>query len=287
MKLGTPWFACLVTALLVGPAVAQYGSDYEDFTASPDGTPLTGQGGYVLPAPETSVDFLVYSYLGNPLGIPANPYGGQKFVGGTGPAGGFYARAQLTPDPGMYGDASGQWTVSYDIAAAFTGVRPTAQNLGSFSLQPEANPLAPTSTGFVALAQWTDPATAVAWNANYIAYDAAGNYIYPAVVPDAAFQNLDIEHWYRWSTTFDFDTNRIIEVSLMDLVTGDTATVELEDWYLGGGAAGGLAAPTGFRYFAGGGVAGNTLAFDNVSVIPEPAGLTTLAALGLLVLRRR
>ena len=288
MKLGTTSLACLIAALLAGPAVGQYGTGYEDYDASADGVALTDQGGYYMPTPETSVDCLVYTYTDNPLLIQANPNGGEKFVAGTGPADSVFARAQITPDPGMFGDGTGMWTVSYDVAVSFTGERPSAQNVGSFSLQPEADPLNPSSSVFIGLAQWSDPALADGWDANYIAYDADGNYVYPSVVPDEAFQNLQNGHWYRWSTTFDFDTNMIVQASITDLTTGETTTAELDGWYLGGGAVGGLDTPTGFRYFAGSStVAGNTMAFDNMEIVPEPGCFTALSLLGLLLLRRR
>ena len=67
-----------------------------------------------------------------------------------------------------------------------------------------------------------------------------------------------------------------------------TTTAVLDDWYLGGGAAGGLGIPTGFRYFAGASsVAGNTVAFDNVEIVPEPTCLMALGLLSVLVPRRR
>ena len=50
-------------------------------------------------------------------------------------------------------------------------------------------------------------------------------------------------------------------------------------WYLEGGAGGGVGPPINFRFFAGGGnVAGNTAAFDNISIVifePTPMAETT------------
>ncbi|MCH7527344.1 MAG: PEP-CTERM sorting domain-containing protein [Planctomycetes bacterium] len=46
--------------------------------------------------------------------------------------------------------------------------------------------------------------------------------------------------------------------------------------------------PSGFRLFAGSiDFAGNTLAFDNFSITPEPATFSLLALAGLIGLRRR
>ena len=84
----------------------------------------------------------------------------------------------------------------------------------------------------------------------------------------------------------DFATNRILEVSILDLETQQGATVNPKDWYMRGGA-GGMPIPTAFRFFAGGGVAGNALGFDNFSITPEPTTALLLIAGGFLALRRR
>ncbi len=247
----------ILTALIpVSIASAQYTSDFEKLSASAAGTAVTGQGGYYIPPGTTSVDFLAYTYAGNTLGFPANPAGGQNFIAGTGPASSTYARAQInTP----YRARFGVWTAAFDIAANFQGTLPTAQNAGSFSVQPF-----PGSQSFIALARWTDTATAANWNADYIRFDAAGNQV-TTVIPDTNFQTLATNSWYRWETDFDLGTNQIVEVRLTDLTSMTAWTHTPKDWYLDGGAAGN-AIPTGFRFFGGGSVAGNTLAFDNPSV---------------------
>jgi hypothetical protein len=266
--------------------VAQYIDGFEDppYLGSATGIELNGQNGFFNPDPPNSVSAHVYTYAGNALGLPVNPGGGDQFVGATGPGGSLYVRSEKNV---TYGAGTGVWTVSYDIAATFTGTLPAAQNLGSFSTTP-FDLTAPPAATFIALGQWTDPNTAANWDANYVYFDAAGSYVYPGVVPDPAFQSLNVNHWYRWSTTFDLDTNMITEVGLVDLTTGDTHTYNPTDWYLGGGSGGGLPAPSGFRFFAGSAnPAGNTLAWDNLSIVPEPATLSALLLAGLALLRRR
>ena len=280
-------------ALCVGLALVACSAAYADYldgfeaptyNASETGVDLNGQNLFYNPDPPTSVSAQVFNYTNNALGLPVNPTGGDQFVGATGPGGSIYARSERLCE---YGN-TGLWTVSYDIAATFAGVLPTAQNLGSWSTAVLPDPLNPTIASFIGLAQWTDPNTAANWDANYLVYDAAGAYVYPGVVADPAFQNLPIDHWYRWSTTFDLDTNMITEVAITDLSTGIMVTNNPTGWYLGGGSAGGLPAPTGFRFFAGSAtVAGNTLGFDNLSIVPEPATLCALLLAGLVVLRRR
>ena len=248
------------------------------WSGSAAGIALNGQGTFFNPVPG-SVSGQVYTYAGNAVGLPLNPTGGQQFVGSTGPGGGVFSRSQT---PASYGAGTGTWTVAFDIAATFNGQLPSAQNLGSFSTQ-----LFNAERTFIALARWVDPATATEWNADYVWYDAAGGQLLESVA-DPGFQNLAVNHWYRWSTTFDLDTNQILEVSLTDISGGGgTVTNNPVGRYLVGGSAGGAPPPSGYRFFAGAsGVAGNTLGWDNVTIIPAPGSLLLLG-LGALALRRR
>ncbi|MEZ5966358.1 MAG: hypothetical protein R3F56_21160 [Planctomycetota bacterium] len=252
-----------VAMLAHAPVRAQYSSTFESLQASTGGTPLTGQDAYYLPA--GSSGFLSFTYSNNTLGVPQNPGGGSVFVAGTAPGAGTTARAQRDID---YGCGAGIWTAAFDVCALFTGTLPATQNLGSFSVQPNA----PGSQAFVALARWSNPAQANSWRANYTCSDAAGTQI-SAIVPDPFFQNLSADHWYRWETDFDLTTNRITEVRIRDLATGATHSHSPTDWYLRGGAAGGTT-PTALRFAAGGSTAGNTMCFDNVRIeaIPYSAG---------------
>ena len=176
-----------------------------------------------------------------------------------------------------------QWTVGFDILCKFTGTTgaTATQNLGSFSVQPF-----PGSQSYIALARWTDPNTAANWNADYVWFDVVGTQLLEEV-PDPGFQNLLTEHWYRWCTTFDLDTNEILTVSITDLTSGVSATHNPVGRYMVGGA-GGAPTPTGFRYFGGGSAvscmagtcAGNTLAFDNLSINEGQPGCEATVAAG-------
>ena len=263
-------------------ATAQYFSDFEAplYVGSAGGTIITGQDGFYIPVPD-SQHGLVYLYAGNALGLPQNPFGGKQFAGVTGGDPGLpqpFARAQRDMS---YGDGTGIWTVSFDIAATFIGELPSAQNLGSFSTQ-----VFPGEATFIALARWSDPATAENWDADYVWFDSGGAQLIESVA-DPGFQNLAINHWYRWSTTFSLDTSQILQVSITDLATNETFTNNPLDRYLFGGA-GGAPTPTGFRLFGGAStVAGNTLAFDNIAIVPSPATLALLGLGGLVGVRRR
>jgi hypothetical protein len=150
----------------------------------------------------------------------------------------------------------------YDATALYLGAPPSANNLGSFSVQPY-----PGSASYIHLLSWTDPDLATNWQAFYLAYDAAGvAHAQPGMSPGPSWENLPLNHWYRFRTVVDFDLNQIVEVGITDIATGLSDTYVPADWYLEGGEAGGAGTPTGFRLFAGGGVAGNVTAWDNVSI---------------------
>ncbi len=275
MKSGVTFLVCLGLAVCV--ANADYQSGFENVVGSPGGTVLTGQDGYYIPAGTDSVDFLVYTYQGNVLGLPQNPTGQDQFVAAEGPAGGFYGRAQrdiLWPT-----DTA---TVGYDMAASYTGTPPSSDNVGSFSSQ-----LYPGEATYIHLMSWSDSA-ALTFRALYLGYDAAGVALpHPGASPGPEWENLPINYWYRFETTIDFAANQITGASITDLVTGVTTSAPLSGVYLEGGEAGGSPPPSGFRFFAGGGTAGNVTAWDNISIVPEPASLTLLALGGLALLRRR
>lgn len=274
MCLGVALWAC--TAANAGFVT---GFESGTYNGSPNGVMLNGQDLFYQPV-EGSDSHLVYTYAGNVLGFPQNPTGGEQFAGATGHGGGVFARSQRDVS---YGDGTGLWSFSFDIAAKYIGELPSAQNLGSFSTQ-----VFPVEATAIALARWTDPNTAANWNADYVWFDAGGTQL-TEEVSDPGFQNLQTDHWYRWSTTFDFDSNLITEVSITDLTTNETFTNNPVGRYLLGGA-GGAEIPTGFRLFAGAsGVDGNTLGFDNVMInaVPAPATLALLALAGLAGRGRR
>ena len=267
--------ASAVVVVAGQPATAQYSSDFEAplYAGSADGTILTDQDKFYIPV-KGSQDGLVYTYVGNALGLPANPTGGNQFAGVTGGDPGLpvpFARAQRDV---VYAGCAGVWTVSFDIAATFIGTLPSAQNIGSFSTVDFPDP-----GTFIALAGWTDPETAANWNADYVWFNRQGDQLTDSV-DDPGFQGLNIDHWYRWSTTFNFDNNQILQVSITDLTTGVTTTNSPSGRYLSGGAGGG-GTPRGFRLFGGSGTAaGNTLGFDNISI--DLAGGPPLGACCLL-----
>jgi len=252
-----------VLMLVATAAIAQYSTDLEALNGSPAGVILTGQDGWTLPA--ASVDWKVYTYAGNTLSLPQNLTGGAHFAGGTSQGGTNYARAEHSLSVG----AIPQWQASYDFAATFLGTPPATQNLGSFSI----NPVVPQD--YIHLATWVDINAPTSFNFYYLAYDAAGvQFAQPGQIPGPAWSNLSLNHWYRAWEVFDFSINQIMEVGIRDLTSGVQSVVAPVGWYLEGGAGGSSAPTTGFRFFAGGTVAGNTFAFDNLSI--EPRGPTAV-----------
>ncbi len=244
-----------ITALLAAPATAQYANDYETLTASATGELLTGQDGYYLPS--AGADYYAYTYAGNDLGIVANPDGGDQFVAGRGPGDGTYARTQKDFTWG-----TGYVELTYDMTGLYMGVDGSADNVGSFSVQPY-----PGSQSYIHLFSWVDPATPTNFKGWYMSYNADGSLNnVPGVSPGAGWDNLDVNHWYRFGTILDFATNRMVYAYITDLHTGVSDGAALDGWYMEGGEAGGMPAPTGFRFFAGGGTnSDNVTAWDNMS----------------------
>ena len=68
--------------VMASAASAQFETEFEapTYPGSADGTVLTGQDGWYLPS---GIDQHVYTYTDNVLGLPANPNGGDQFIGGT------------------------------------------------------------------------------------------------------------------------------------------------------------------------------------------------------------
>ena len=270
---------CGVVLLAWQTASAQFESGFEapTYVGDADGEILNGQDFFYQPVPGSD-SFLVYTYAANALGLPQNPRGGDQFVGGTGPGTDVFARSQRDI---TYGDGTGTWTATFDVAITYTGVPgDNVQNIGSFSTS-----VFPEEATFIALSTWTNAGDATSWNADYVWFEADGTQVIEQV-NDPDFQGLSSEHWYRRSTTFDLDTNEILEVSITDLTTNVTATNNPVGRYLFGGV-GGAPTPTGFRFFAGGQVDGNTMGFDNLSIVPGPAALPLLALAALIARRRR
>ncbi len=270
-RMGLCTAAAIGATLLAGDAAnAQFAVGFEageGYVGAAFGVPLTGQVGWFIPAAvaASSVDCEVYDYAANDLGIAGNPCGGGgHFAGGLGPGGGDYARDQHMV-PGLLG--GDVWGLVFDVAVKYNGVLPAAQNIGSMSTQG-----APDAATFVALGKWVDPATAIKWNANYVHYTAAGA-IVTEVVPAPGFSGLKPNKWYKWHTKFDFSTNKIVEVAMLDCTTGVLSVFAPVDWYMKGGDAGG-SRPDCVRLFAGAPADdGNVFAIDNLFVVPlESAG---------------
>jgi hypothetical protein len=180
---------------------------------------------------------------------------------------------------------AGEWTVSYDFFAAnlsSSGNSRDTDYIGGFSVLSASNGAA----ALIVDDAWDDSSTGSTFSSIYWAYDASGHLLNPNAV--AVWAGLAQGEWYRESTVFDTNSNRILSVSITDLTTHLTATFSPSGWYMAGGAGGQFGA-NAFR-FAGLGWS-NGMLIDNVSLdpVPEPATLF-LAGLGFIALiafRRR
>jgi hypothetical protein len=253
-------------------AHAQFASGFEageGYTGSAEGTVLTGQQGWVLPP--SSLDYKVYTYNGNTLGIAPNPQGSDQFTAGVS-NGTTYGRAQHAFNWG----ASDLWTVTYDINPKFNGSLPAADNLGSFSQQPSA-----TNMYWQSIFQYEDPNAATEWKTGYGTQEHQNpNFLFPG----DAWRRLALNHWYRQSLTFRFSDKLILEIKITDLTTGITNTANPNEHLITMNGQ----LPTDFRFFTGGSN-GNVTAWDNLTIeIPEPSTFALMAlALAGLATRRR
>lgn len=264
-------------AFCAGSASAQigYSTDFNNLDANPQGVILTGQDGFFLPV-AGSTDFEVVTYTANSYAFPQNPTGGANFIAGIGEGGGTFERAERAVN---FGAGEGLWELSFDVIVSHRGPEAPIDNIGSVSLQPGTN------QSFIASARWSSGLAGEEWNADYIWFDENGTQFFENV-PDAGFQNLETDQWYRWTTLFDMTSNRITEVSIEGLTVSHSASFEPTDRYLFGGSAG-ADLPEAVRFFTGSSNAGNVMGFDNLTLIPAPGTVALLALGGLVGLRRR
>jgi hypothetical protein len=125
---------------------------FDGFEAYNPNSPINGQGAWFNPG--GSLDWFVYGYGSNPLGIAPNPNGQNQMIA---------ARKEGTLFPRTQRDfnwsARETWLISYDV---YVGFDPTVgdgynyDNIGSFSLQPSVS-----AQYFIDLFQWVTPTTEV------------------------------------------------------------------------------------------------------------------------------
>ncbi len=264
-------------ALAAGTASAQYTSDFEAplYNASATGitlngtpSPTPGQDGWYQPVATLSKDYLCYTYAGNDLGFPQNPNGGAQFAAGRNPGVSDNTRTQRNF---AWVDGT-KYIVEWDIAFNYNGITPATDNLGSFSLQPSA-----TARFWQTLYRFEAVATPTEVRADYNVYNAA-NVLQQFQNLNPAWRNLKMNNWYRQRTVFDFTTNSIIEIGIQDITGGGSMVVipavdpVFGTWHLFGGATPTTQGmPTDLRFFSGGTTAGNTVAWDNLSVQEDAA----------------
>jgi hypothetical protein len=272
----------MIAGLATAAAHADYYTGFElpNFNGSAAGTSIAGQQGWYTPPVAGSVDGRVHTYGGNVHGIVQNPVGGNQFAVTQPASTSSFARAQYD-----YPFGSSQYTVSYDIAGVFEGATPSALNLSSFSLN---HPTLASGAfrGFIAINNFVDlnnPSAGLKIEFNVF---NAGGTTTPNLSPGAAWQNLAYNNWYRQYVTFDLATNLVNSITLVNLHTGASSTVNPQGWYMDGGAGSTLPLPASIRLF-GGGNTGNVTGWDNIHIVPAPGSLALLAGAGLLAARRR
>jgi hypothetical protein len=277
MKIGV---VLIAAAGLCSAAHAQFYTGFElpQFTASPGGVAVGGQNGWYQPV-VSGLEHNAHTYAGNAAGFAQNPVGDAQFIAGVSGGGALFPRAQVN---NTFTGAT--WTIAYDMAAQWLGTGSSSANLGSFSLQHDAVP-AGQFKQFIAINNFADLANpAAGWKVEFNVFDAAGAAVNNASA-GAAWQNLQVNHWYRQFITFDLTSNAVLGVTLLDLHTGQSTAVAPQGWYMTGGANSALAMPNSVRFFVGG-AQGNAMGWDNLYMVPAPGTLALLGA-GLVLGGRR
>src|SRR5271157_5507731 len=276
MKLRSSGWASIPIALLVcTPAEAAY-IDFEPPAYSAGGScaSINGQSGWYTPAAANSTDGMVcsYAYLGG-FGVPSDPYGGAQVALLHTTNDSQYSRAQYNLDF----RTAAVWSISFDLTAV--DLSSTASSFGSF-YPGSFGLIQPSGSSFNVFDSWDSAAANSTWTANYGVYDSSGNQINE--VPGAAWQGLTQGHWYRETTVFSMSALVILSVSIEDLSTLSTTTVDPSGWYLEPN----VPPPGGVRMFGSGTT--NAMLFDNIEIDPTPEPSTLfLAALGFAAIAIR
>ncbi len=273
---GTAMAAC-------APTLAQFTSQFEapTYSGSAAGVLGTGQAGWYLPAVANSADHNIYTTAGNAVNFPANPNGCGQFDAGVSFNDSTGAQHNARIQHPVDFSAGGIWEASWDCTGHWVGALPAVDNLGSWSMQPNA-----TSRYFQQLMSWgptigasvTDHSAAADKFHIAIGYfTAASTTTIAFLTPSTAWQDLPVDHWYHVRIRWDFNSAQILDASIQDLTTGGPVTndnLAPNGWYLQGGPNSTLPLPTDIRCFAGGATTGggsDATAWDNVSVGPITA----------------
>ncbi len=262
-------------------ASAQFRTSFENppYLTAPGGLALTGQDTWYNPVPAESLDFQVFAY-----GVPA----GYMQVPNPRPGGTQYAAGQASTAQGKFARVqrdvawpTGKFTVWYDVATTYAFDGSLHSNIASFGAR---DTLANANSAYVMVYAdygylWgTEDPNQV--QCRYLGYDSGGAAVaQPGISPGPAWEPLQFNNWYRTRTSMDMATNKFTTVSIIDLHTGASSTVDLTQdpnyatqWFMDGGAAG-HTQWLNFRLFAGGGIVPNVVgnnvsAWDNICIGP-------------------
>lgn len=168
-----------------------------------------------------------------------------------------------------FGEGIGRWRIGFNVRVSFAGSLPASQNIGSFSLQPF-----PGAKTFVALARWSDLATADTWDAYAIWSNAEGSVPQNAeAINTPGFTKLQSGKWYRWTWEFDLGSGQILSTSMTEVESGVVSAFEPSSRYLDGGLNSNRPAPDGYRAFVGGSKPGNRMEFEYIIIERLDSGL--------------